>query len=76
MAIDRLLGSMAAEFGLPRQAVAGADGPGRSYFLSRLLQEVIFGEAALAGLDPKVERRARYISIGTYAACAAWCCCR
>ncbi len=69
--IDRLLGTMAAEFGLPRQAVTAPSGPGRSYFLSRLLREVVFGEAALAGLDPKVERRARWISIGAYAGCGA-----
>jgi type VI secretion system protein ImpL len=67
--IDRLLGTMAADFGLPRQAVTAPSGPGRSYFLERLLREVIFGEASLAGLDPKVERRARWIGIGTYAAC-------
>ncbi len=67
--IDRLLGTMAAEFGLPRQAAAAASGPGRSYFLSRLLREVIFGEAALAGLDPRIERRRKLVSIGAYAAC-------
>ena len=69
MAIDRLLGNMASEFGLSRQAVAAPTGPGRSYFLSRLLKEVVFGEAALAGLDKKVERRNRIISIAAYSAC-------
>ena len=68
--IDRLLGTMSAEFGLPRQAASAPSGPGRSYFLQRLLREVVFGEASLAGLDPKVERRAKWISIGAYAACA------
>ena len=66
---DRLIGTMAAEFSLPRQAAAAPTGPGRSYFLSRLLREVVFGEAALAGLDPKVERRAKWVSRGAYAAC-------
>ena len=68
--IDRLVGTMAQEFGLPRQAAPAPVGPGRSYFLSRLLREVIFGEAALAGLDPKIERRRKIIGIGAYAACA------
>ena len=68
--IDRLLGSMAADFGLPRQAVTAFSGSGRSYFLSRLIKEVVFGEAGLVGLDPKVERRHRLISYATYAACA------
>ena len=68
--IDRLLGTMASDFGLSRQAVAAPAGPGRSYFLQRLLRDVVFGEASLAGLDTKLERRQRWISIGTYAACA------
>ena len=60
---------MATEFGLPRQTVASFSGSGRSYFLSRLVREVVFGEAALVGLDPKVERRARWIRRAAYAAC-------
>jgi type VI secretion system protein ImpL len=68
--IDRLLGTMASEFGLSRQAVPAFSGGGRSYFLARLIKEVVFGEAALVGLDAKVERRARWISRGVYAACA------
>ena len=71
MAIDRLLGAMASEFGLQRQAVVAPTGPGRSYFLTKLLKDVVFGEAGLAGLDRKVERRARIISIAAYSACAA-----
>jgi type VI secretion system protein ImpL len=69
MAIDRLLGAMASEFGLPRQAVVAPSGPGRSYFLTRLLKEVVFGEAGLAGLDAKLERRTKIISIAAYSAC-------
>jgi type VI secretion system protein ImpL len=68
--IDRLLGTIAAEFGLPRRAVRAFSGAGRSYFLSRLMREVVFAEAGLVGLDPKVERRARLINIGAYAGCA------
>ncbi len=67
--IDRLVGTMTAEFGLARQAAFAPSGPGRSYFLSRLLHEVVFAEAGLAGLDPKVERRARIVSIASYTAC-------
>ncbi len=67
--IDRLLGTLSAEFGLPRQALAAPSGPGKSYFLSRLLKQVVFNEASLAGLDPRLERRARWVSVGAYAAC-------
>lgn len=68
--IDRLMGTMASEFGLPRQAVTAFSGSGRSYFLSRLIKEVVFGEAGLVGLDPRVERRNRIVSYSAYAACA------
>lgn len=68
--IDRLLGGMAAQFGLARQAVTAFSGSGRSYFLARLLQEVVFGEAGLVGRDPKVERRQRLVHLGAYAAAA------
>ncbi|MDE2006680.1 MAG: type VI secretion system membrane subunit TssM [Rhodospirillales bacterium] len=65
--IDRLLGAMAGRFGLQRQAVAAFSGSGRSYFLSRLVGEVIFGEAGLVSRDPKVERRQKLIAWGSYA---------
>ncbi|HYZ61863.1 MAG TPA: type VI secretion system membrane subunit TssM, partial [Acetobacteraceae bacterium] len=65
--IDRLLGTMAAEFGLPRQAVTSFSGTGRSYFLTRLVRDVIFGEASLVSTDPKVEKRIRWTYRGAYA---------
>ena len=68
--IDRLLGAMAGQFGLARQAVSAFSGAGRSYFLARLIREVVFGEAGLVGRDPKVERRQRWRYIGAYATCA------
>jgi type VI secretion system protein ImpL len=67
--IDRLLGTMAADFGLPRQAVMSFSGSGRSYFLARLIRNVVFGEAALAGLDPREERRDRWMYRAGYAGC-------
>ncbi len=68
--IDRLLGAMAGQFGLQRQAVTAFSGAGRSYFLGRLMREVVFGEAGLVSLDPKVERRQRLSHIGAYAIAA------
>ncbi len=35
--IDRLLGAMSGQFGLPRQSVTAFSGAGRSYFLQRLM---------------------------------------
>ena len=69
--IDRLLGVMAGQFGLQRQAVTAFSGAGRSYFLTRMLREVVFGEAALVSFDKKVERRTRWTHYASYAAAAA-----
>ncbi len=68
--IDRLLDAMAGQFGLQRQAVTAFSGTGRSYFLARLVREVVFGEAGLVGRDPKVERRQRVAHIAAYATAA------
>ncbi|WP_102794739.1 type VI secretion system membrane subunit TssM [Bowmanella denitrificans] len=45
--IDRLIGAVSRAFGLSRQATPAYSGPGRSYFLTRLMQDVIFKEAGL-----------------------------
>ncbi len=46
--IDRLTGAMARLFNVPRpQRAAAQAGQGRSYFLARLLREVVFGESGL-----------------------------
>jgi type VI secretion system protein ImpL len=66
--IDRLLGAVAGRFGLGRQAVTAFSGAGRSYFLTRLVRDVMFGEAGLVGQDPREQRRQRWIGI---AACTA-----
>jgi len=78
--IDRVLGAIAANFGLARQGPAPFTGTAKSYFVNRLLREVIFPEAGLAGLDPRQERRRLWLRRGAYAgvagvallAAAAW----
>ncbi len=47
--IDRIIGSVSATFGLDRQTMPAFSGPGRSYFLTRLLRDVVFQEANLVG---------------------------
>jgi type VI secretion system protein ImpL len=68
--IDRLLGAVASRFGLGRQAVTAFSGAGRSYFLTRLLRDVVFGEAGLVGQDPRAVRRQRWVGIGAWTAAA------
>jgi len=49
--IDRVLVALARSFRLDRAAVAGSRGTGKSFFLTRLLREVVFSEAELAVAD-------------------------
>lgn len=67
--IDRLTGVLARSFGIDqRRAPSLRPVQGRSYFLSRLLREVVFGEAMLVSRDPTALRR-RWLLRGTsYAA--------
>ncbi|WP_337877361.1 type VI secretion system membrane subunit TssM [Elioraea sp.] len=67
--IDRLTGAMARLFNVPvARAAAQAPGQGRSYFLGRLLREVVFGESGLVAAKPGAATRRRAISIAAWAA--------
>ncbi|MFP4569046.1 type VI secretion system membrane subunit TssM [Rhodosalinus sp.] len=66
--IDRLMLGMARSFGIGRQAIGTGQGAGRSYFLTRLLDGVIFREAGLVSADDRAERRYRWIKRGAIAA--------
>lgn len=66
--IDRLMMGMARTFGIGRQAIGSGRGVGRSFFLTRLFEGVIFPEAGLVSADDKVERRYRWIKRGAIAA--------
>jgi type VI secretion system protein ImpL len=79
--IDRVLGALARSFRLERASgaagIAGVEAPaaagsGKSFFLTRLLREVIFGESGLAGADEGLERRARRLRFLAYGAIAAF----
>ena len=69
--IDRVLGTLARSFNLERKVQPPNLGSGKSYFLRRLLHEVIFGEAGLAGTDPVQERSRRVARLAAYAAMGA-----
>lgn len=66
--IDRLMMGMARTFGIGRQAIGSGRGTGRSFFLTRLFEGVIFPEAGLVSADDKVERRYRWTRRATIAA--------
>jgi type VI secretion system protein ImpL len=66
--IDRLTGAMARSFGIDAQRLASLrPEQGRSYFLGRLLKEVIFGEAMLVARDPAQVRRNLAVRAGAAA---------
>ncbi len=65
--IDRVLGTLARSFNLERKVAPPPAGAGKSYFLKRLLHEVIFGESGLAGLNPAAERSQRLARLAAYA---------
>lgn len=59
--IDRIMGSLAAAFRLNRLAVPANAASGRSYFVTRLLRDVIVKEAGIAGTNLRYERNRRLL---------------
>jgi type VI secretion system protein ImpL len=59
--IDRVMGSLAAAFGLDRQVLPAHTASGRSYFITKLLRDVIFQEAGIAGTNLRFERKRRLL---------------
>jgi Ca2+/Na+ antiporter len=62
--IDRVLGAIARTYQLERAVIAPNQASGRSYFLTRLMGEVIIAENGLAGTNLKWERRRRWLAVG------------
>jgi type VI secretion system protein ImpL len=71
--IDRVLGTLSRSFNLERAAAStpALAGTGKSFFLTRLLREVIFPESGLAARDEKLEARQRKLQIAAFAAIGA-----
>ena len=68
--IDRVLGTLARSFNLERKVQPPALGGGKSFFLRRLLHQVIFAEAGLAGINLAQERARRIGRLAAYAGLA------
>lgn len=69
--IDRLMSAVSAQFGFVRETAEAAFGRGKSFFLGRLFQDVIFPESELVGTNPRYERLWRWSRRGAYGALAA-----
>ena len=69
--IDRLTGALARSLGVDQaRAQTMRPAQGRSYFLERLLKEVIFGEASLVAHSPAALRRRQVLRMAGYAVAA------
>ena len=67
--IDRVLGTLARTFHMERSILPPAMSSGKSFFLTRLLREVVFHEAGLAHADESRARRDRRAAFAAAAAC-------
>ncbi len=65
--IDRVMGSLGRSFGIDARAAAAPGGKGKSFFLHKLLREVVFAERGLGRTDPAAERRRRVLRSGVMA---------
>ncbi len=66
--IDRALGALGRALGLGHQALAPQRPSGKSFFLTKLLKEIVFPEAPLAGTNLRWERRRALLEWGAIAA--------
>ncbi|MBK8209080.1 MAG: type VI secretion system membrane subunit TssM [Rhodospirillales bacterium] len=68
---DRVIAAIAARFQLRREAVPAFSGRGLSYFLKRLLQDMIFKEAGLVAGTGVISRYRPYFQWAAYGGAAA-----
>jgi type VI secretion system protein ImpL len=67
--IDRLMSAIGRGFQVAPDAVqAGTAGRGKAYFIERLLREVMFAEAGMAGINRRREMQLAAAQLGIYAA--------
>ncbi|CAB3770065.1 type VI secretion system membrane subunit TssM [Paraburkholderia solisilvae] len=65
--IDRMLSAVARTFGVDAARVQSGAGQRRTFFVERLLKEVLFGESGFAGTNPRLERQKILLQALAYA---------
>lgn len=65
--LDQVIARVSAGVGLPTRGTAVPSSGGRSYFIRRLLEDVVFPERGLAGTNPRSERRLARAQLGVAA---------
>lgn len=71
MPIDRMMGAVARTFGLDPARVQSPGAKQRTFFVERLLKDVLFRESGFAGTNPALERKKALLQLATYAGIAA-----
>jgi type VI secretion system protein ImpL len=66
--IDRMMGNLARGFGIEQAVLPPTKSSARSYFLTSLLQKVVFPEQRLASADMKWERRRHIMRMSAFGA--------
>ena len=69
--VDRVMGALARDLGLERRLLPAQHPSGRSYFITRLLLEVVFPESGLTEVNPETERRRRLIQVAAFSSAGA-----
>ncbi|MDO7958850.1 type VI secretion system membrane subunit TssM [Xanthomonas euvesicatoria] len=69
--IDRVISAVARHFGVAAAGLPPAISAPRSYFLPRLLNDVVFAEAGLAGSQPGSAQRRRLLQLACWAVLTA-----
>ncbi len=59
--IDRMMGALAQQYQVATQKLSGLSGSGKSFFINKLLNNVIFQESELAGTNIKLERKRNWL---------------
>jgi type VI secretion system protein ImpL len=68
--IDKLLANLAHTFGFQQKNIVPTPRRGKSYFINKLLHDVIFEEAELAGLNPAYEKKQKLLRWGVFGGAA------
>lgn len=68
--IDRMMSAMVANLGLQRTVALLPSDQGKSYFIQRLFNEIIFPEAELVGTNKRIEQITKWLQRAGYATLA------
>jgi len=66
--IDRMMSAVARTFGVDAARVQAKGAQQRTFFVERLLKDVLFKESGFAGTNPKLERQKILLQAASYAA--------